>query len=92
MNRKKDLEDGDERFLKKSEKLNQVWTAQASLTWWQTESSRLHEEAKQIEWDYEHGHLSEEEAVKAGQEIESKILYLEKKGQFERKVWENLEK
>ena len=92
MNRKRDLEEGDERFLKNSEKLDQMWTAQASLTWWQKESTRLHEQAKQIEWDYEHGNITEEEAVMAGQEIESRILYLEKKGQFERKVWENLGK
>ena len=90
MNRKKFLEDGDKEFLKKTKLLDAMWHAQASLSWWHKESNKLAEESMQIEEDFNKGLISEEEAVKKGKVIESKISYLERKGQFETKNWLNL--
>jgi len=90
MNRKKHLEDGDKEFLKNIKILDAMWTAQASLAWWHEESSKLHDQAKKVEEDFQMGAISEEEAIEKGREIGSKISYLENKGQFERKTWENI--
>ncbi len=90
MNRKKELEENDKKFSKKTRKLDAIWSCQKSIAWWHKESEKANEEARQVEFELDNGTLTEEEAYKKGKALEKRIDYLEAKGQFEQKQWENL--